>query len=290
LLGRPNALDRSIPISVGFETEGPFATDVKDFTLTVIPKGWFAGSVVVLLVVLLVFGTLVCRSDIIRDPGPQPLAGRKPLSLAKTQMAFWLFWVLGSYQFIWLITGEYNSITPSIFFLLGISASTALGAVLIDQGKQAADGSDLQVKSAQKITVEALKKKLEEEVKELSDKITVATVQADKDDLEKKKGEKVAATATLIKQIGELQNEITTLAGKLAVPMSTGIFTDLFTDATGVSLHRFQMAAWTVVLAVVFVASVYNTLAMPEFGETILALMGISSGTYVGFKFPEKRG
>ena len=29
-------------------------------------------------------------------------------------------------------------------------------------------------------------------------------------------------------------------------------------------------------------------MAMPEFNETILALMGISSGAYVGFKFPKK--
>jgi hypothetical protein len=27
---------------------------------------------------------------------------------------------------------------------------------------------------------------------------------------------------------------------------------------------------------------------MPEFDTTLLGLMGISSGTYIGFKFPEK--
>jgi hypothetical protein len=28
---------------------------------------------------------------------------------------------------------------------------------------------------------------------------------------------------------------------------------------------------------------------MPEFGATLLALMGISAGTYLGFKIPEKQ-
>jgi hypothetical protein len=29
---------------------------------------------------------------------------------------------------------------------------------------------------------------------------------------------------------------------------------------------------------------------MPDFGVTLLGLMGISSGTYVGFKFPQAPG
>jgi hypothetical protein len=37
----------------------------------------------------------------------------------------------------------------------------------------------------------------------------------------------------------------------------------------------------------VFVRLVYNDFAMPEFSPTLLGLMGISSGTYLGFKFPE---
>jgi len=41
--------------------------------------------------------------------------------------------------------------------------------------------------------------------------------------------------------------------------------------------------------AVILVSSVYNNLAMPEFSATLLGLMGISSGTYIGFKFPEQK-
>jgi hypothetical protein len=65
---------------------------------------------------------------------------------------------------------------------------------------------------------------------------------------------------------------------------SHGFVNDMISDATGVSLHRLQMFVWTLVLGIIFIASVYNDLAMPEFSATLLGLMGISSGTYIGMK------
>jgi hypothetical protein len=43
------------------------------------------------------------------------------------------------------------------------------------------------------------------------------------------------------------------------------------------------------VVGAFFVAGVYNSLAMPEFSTTLLALLGISAGTYLSFKFPERQ-
>ena len=74
-----------------------------------------------------------------------------------------------------------------------------------------------------------------------------------------------------------------------AIPLtSRGFVHDVLSDADGISLHRFQMFIWTLVLGIIFVASVYKNLSMPEFSATLLGLMGISSGTYVGFKAQEK--
>ena len=74
-----------------------------------------------------------------------------------------------------------------------------------------------------------------------------------------------------------------------AVPVSSrGFVKDVLSDAGGISLHRFQMFVWTLVLGIIFIASVYKNLSMPEFSSTLLGLMGISSGTYVGFKAQEK--
>jgi hypothetical protein len=71
---------------------------------------------------------------------------------------------------------------------------------------------------------------------------------------------------------------------------SRGFLNDVMSDPTGVSLHRFQMFVWTLVLGVIFIGSVYKNLEMPQFSATLLGLMGISSGTYLGFKVPEKQG
>jgi hypothetical protein len=61
---------------------------------------------------------------------------------------------------------------------------------------------------------------------------------------------------------------------------------DLLGDEGHISFHRFQIAVWTLVLGVVFVMKLLSELAMPEFSATVLGLMGISSGTYLGFKLP----
>jgi hypothetical protein len=64
---------------------------------------------------------------------------------------------------------------------------------------------------------------------------------------------------------------------------------DLVSDDRGtVALDRFQVVVWTFVLGGIFLYSVLWDLTMPEFSATMLALMGISSGTYIGFKLPMK--
>jgi hypothetical protein len=47
------------------------------------------------------------------------------------------------------------------------------------------------------------------------------------------------------------------------------------------------MAAWTIVLAFVFAVAVSRVLAMPDFDSTLLALQGLSAGTFLGLKINE---
>jgi len=75
------------------------------------------------------------------------------------------------------------------------------------------------------------------------------------------------------------------LAKQLA---SKNFFDDTLTDANGISLHRVQLMAWTVVIGLIFCFAVYENLALPTYDATILALIGISGGTYLGFKVPEQ--
>jgi len=64
---------------------------------------------------------------------------------------------------------------------------------------------------------------------------------------------------------------------------------DVLTNPNGeVNLHRYQMFIWTIVLGLVFIYEVLTTFKMPEFDTTLLALQGLSSGTFVALKAQEK--
>jgi hypothetical protein len=71
---------------------------------------------------------------------------------------------------------------------------------------------------------------------------------------------------------------------------SDGFWIDILSDNDGVSVNRFQLVGWTVVLGFVFLAAVYQDLAMPVFSETLLTLLGISAGAYVTLKTWENSG
>ncbi len=78
-------------------------------------------------------------------------------------------------------------------------------------------------------------------------------------------------------------------AAYFAWPTWKGVMYDLLAENNLISFHRFQIFVWTLVLGIMFVANVYTELAMPQFSATLLGLLGISAGTYVGFKLPEAK-
>jgi len=69
---------------------------------------------------------------------------------------------------------------------------------------------------------------------------------------------------------------------------SQGFWKDI-SGGGNIELHRIQIIAWTVVLAFVFVVRIFTKLSIPDFNPTLLGLLGMSAGTYVGFKFPENK-
>ena len=62
---------------------------------------------------------------------------------------------------------------------------------------------------------------------------------------------------------------------------------ELISDDKGYSIFRFQMAAWSLLLMVVFVADVLVDLIMPVFSPELLYLLGLSSGTFVAHRLPD---
>ncbi|MFZ4522177.1 MAG: hypothetical protein ACOYNC_10745 [Bacteroidales bacterium] len=73
------------------------------------------------------------------------------------------------------------------------------------------------------------------------------------------------------------------------VARSTSFLEDILQDELGYSVHRAQMFMWTVIMGIVFVTSVIRFQQIPQLDESLLALMGISSGAYVGLKTMENK-
>jgi hypothetical protein len=67
-------------------------------------------------------------------------------SLARVQMAFWLYLISAAFIFIWLVTGDYNGVlTSQSLTLIGISGTTGLMAINVNSGAvPAASGGFLQ--------------------------------------------------------------------------------------------------------------------------------------------------
>lgn len=287
LLGEPPGTVRPVAFSVGLEHQGPFDTvfdKTNEIPLTVISPVYGVIAAVVVLITLALFIWLARTTNLIREPGACPVPGKlRPYNLGRTQMAFWFFLIYVSYLVIWLVTDALDTITPSLLGLMGISAGTALGEALIDSGKGTANENQLQDLIAEKQSLEQSIPGLQSQLESLNAKSTLTLEDtSNRDSLNKQLSD--ART-----RLGRVTEQIQALTPSTAASASRGFISDILSDSTGYSFHRFQIFAWTIVLGIMFISSVYNNLTMPEFSATLLGLMGISSGTYIGFKFPEKK-
>jgi hypothetical protein len=271
LLGATTGLRRPVAFSVGLEKRSPFDTVFDSGTplyLVVVDPVYGVIALVVVLVTLIVFVRLARTTNLIREARPETGDGlARPYNLGRTQMAFWFLLVCISYIVIWLITGALDTITSSLLVLMGISAGTALGEAMIDVDKVDSKADELIALTAQKQAID----------QGLSDMQSQPSA-ADPQRLEDARTRQFQ----IAQQLGKL-----TAAG--APARSRGFVRDILSGGGDYSLHRFQIAVWTIVLGIMFLSSVYNSLTMPDFSPTLLGLMGISSGTYIGFKFPEKK-
>lgn len=232
-----------VPLSVGFEGQAPLRTEVNDFELLAVPSIWawtWTGLMLGLISLLLLAAR---RSHLLRDPQ----ASATTYSLARTQMAFWLVIVVGAYVFIWLVTGELNTLTSTVVGLMGIAAATAVAGGTIDAGSAAATQAAPPAPAP----------------------LPPAAVAPPADPAAAPPAPPMAAPPPV--------------AAPPTDP-SHGFFRDILSDGNGLSLPRVQTAAWTLVLGLIFARAVYRDLAMPQFDATMLGLMGISNGTYIGFK------
>ena len=252
----------------------PYYKYYRTFTLIVLPHSPTVVASVLFAVAFIAFLWLARDTEILQDVNaPLRPDGQSPYSLARVQMAFWFFLVAAAWFLLFLVTKDIDTLTGSVLVLMGISAGTAVGSAIIDAGTT--------ISSAERIrNIPVDQKGLDNRLSELRSKLaTVRTrVAASDADREAKRADVEHLAAEL--SLAESQQAFFRKSPWLRTTH------DLLGDQGHINFHRFQIAVWTLVLGLVFVMQLLSNLAMPEFSATVLGLMGISSGTYLGFKLP----
>jgi hypothetical protein len=285
-LARPSQEIVALKASVGQEGQSP-VPGAKNLSLRIYSKILLKVGVILFVAFLIGFLIAAKKTTIIRDSGPpNPDGGprKRPYSLARTQVAWWFFIILGSFLFIGLVTWDLDTITSSSLVLLGIGTGTALGAAMVDANKRESSDQDLE-------TLKPREAKLTASIAELKTTIMNSESIALGGDpsLAASLAARRTELATLEAELEQVRTQVNEAASGLQKPVSDGPLMDLLSDVNGVTFHRFQILVWTIVLGLIFLYSVWVSLTMPQFSETLLALMGISAGTYIGFKIPERQ-
>ena len=167
------------------------------------PSSWI--PVGLYLIILLVI-TWRFKANLLRSE-------TKQWSLSKIQMALWTMIFSFWYVVLSAIRGDFMDITDGMFWLMGISSTTAVGA--------------------KAVVIRNLEK------------------------LDRERPSKLLSDYDY--NVGEYR----------------------------LSLHRCQIALWTVVVAGMFMVSAATTMNLPDIPNQLLLLMGVSGGTYLGFNYPQ---
>ena len=286
---------------------------------------WFPfASIVVALPVLAILLRLSGRTAILKDQlVPQLAPHEQTFSLARSQMAWWFIIILGCVVYVFLQRIYHsasggtalldNLVTPQIVMLMGLSALTAGGAGAVDTAKNTPEddlnaalrqlglrsyGDVVALRGALQTWKEtkpddvALTRAESSAVAEASAAAAAAANPAWSDAA---KAQDLADRTSAAKNdkrngtIADKQRLLATYAQKTAAFTTCGWFRDMVTDIDGTSLHRLQAVVWTVLISAAFVYVTVQTTQMPSLDDNILALMGISSAGYVGFKYNESQ-
>jgi hypothetical protein len=176
-----------------------------------------------------------------------------PFSLSMLLMAMWILVVSLSFFAMYYLTQSDNLLNSTALALMGIGAGSLVFARLIDAPT---DGDN------QKDEV------LAKAIRDFAAAPDTANEQA-------------VLTAL---RAARNQGLITAGPGKWV----RDIFSENGTDR--LDLHRVQLAAFSFFYAGVFLGGLNSILALPEFSTDTLSLLGISSASYLGYKFASHSG
>jgi hypothetical protein len=245
---------KNIAVSTGLP-DGEAVPSTAQINLEILTLPAVAMAVLAAIILAIIFILLLLRTGALRDKEPAQHPGmdptRRAYSLSRVQAALWTLLVMYAFLFVYFLTGEYNATIPSsIVVLMSVSLGTLTTAAAVDAANS---------------------NRNREKADTLFSKVAENTEPQDS-----------PQNRALLNQAGRLLN-------RSKVAYKSGFWEDLFSNSGGAGLHRVQYGIWTLVLMVVFLFTVFNTVAMPQFDSTLLALMGVSSGAYASLKIPENK-
>ncbi|MFM0348988.1 hypothetical protein [Paraburkholderia sp. RL17-347-BIC-D] len=241
-----------------------------------------------------------------RDSGvPQMRVEELPFSLGRCQMAFWFVLTFWAFSFMYALVGQTDTLNSESLTLMGISAGTALTSIVIDQTKNEAANIEKAVGAlglTSRWHVELLYDIIHPGVRRpltrpLRDGIRRLLLGREMREQLRRPNVTLIPGDTIISKaifpgfdtsVPMTYQQLWDKYEALVEPVrSNGFITDLVTDASGPTVGRWQILVWTVTLGIIYVINMWEHLELPEFGDKLLMLMGISSGIYLGFKVPE---
>jgi hypothetical protein len=274
--GRTVALPTTIP-PTSIDAGGKPRTEDEDrFLLQIASPLWTAVAVAIYLLILGILIVLARRTDLISDTaGCRRPDGLRPYSLARAQMAFWFLIIILASLFLWLATGTWHILNDTCLWLIGIGSGTALGSAII---------SEPDPKKKEAVPKNPLARGRDENLDDFRTRLNTAISAAD--------AAFAVSTPETSPAVRARRDALAKQKEDLEQRPESGwrrLLQDWLTDGDVYSFHRYQMLAWTLVLGLFFIAKVWDRWELPTFDGTTLALLGITSGTYLGFKLQKEK-
>jgi hypothetical protein len=257
---------------------------IQHVRLQLFDDRWLNGVLLALVVLLAGIVGLGAKTSLLRDSDlPLRADGCAQFSLSRLQLAFWTYLVVGAFLIIWLVTDRLDTLNTTILALLGISSGTTLASKLANTLTLTGGATSVEPRRAARRnkSIEELRESVDSEIRALETE--AAALEEKRQATAKPSPELEAKAVTISARLQRLHDDHEYLNHNALARFCI----DLLSENGRVTLHRFQVVVWTVVLGVVFITKVKRELAMPVFSETLLGLMGLSSLTYVALKVPE---
>jgi len=144
ILGSPTGLQREVLVGVWPSPTAlaPLGGPETKVTLMLMSPIGLIGAFVVIALVFFAVWAAASKSTLLKDSLlPQLEPKKQPYSLGRWQMALWFTLIFAAFVFLFIILGDYETLTTQSLVLMGLSAATAGFAIVVDASKDTPIGA-----------------------------------------------------------------------------------------------------------------------------------------------------